>query len=77
MVMHSADDAAISAFGAIEPLGDAGDRGGAEACFLFNTGIGYLRGEHFGGLEAFCEFVYLVGRKEVAQKAPRFFGSLE
>src|SRR3989338_10709092 len=71
VVMEFRNNAAVAAFGAIEPLGDTCDGGRAKACLLFNYGVGHFSRKHFGGLEPFGEFLYLVGRYQIAQKTPR------
>ena len=64
----------ISPLAVVQPMGDAGDRGRAQACFLFDNRVRHFLREHFGGPEPFGELIYLVGRKQIAQKTPRLVG---
>ena len=70
-MMQAAYDKAVAAEFALQPFGDAGDGGGAQARFLLYLRVGDIGGEQFGCLEAFGELRNLFFCEKVAQKSLR------
>ena len=77
MVMHPADNTAIAALSALEPFGNSSDGRGAQASFFLDNGVWNAFSEHLSGAETLREFLNLVRREKVAQKATRFVCALE
>ena len=58
-MMQAAQRKLVPAHAVIEPFGNAGDSGRAEAGFISNTRVGDIFVQHLGGLPAVAEFYKL------------------
>lgn len=75
--MQTIDDEPVAAEFALEPLGDAGDGGGAQARFLLYLRIGDIVGQQFRRLETLCELGDLFCGEKITQETLCFIRALE